>query len=70
MMEDYKTASSPKSVSAATSPIKDTIKHGSGNLVKKLISRDSQTEKYTGFNSSSSSEKVCDMTNSGSYIVV
>ena len=33
-------------------------KVGSRELVKKLISRDVQTEKYAGFNSSSSSEKV------------
>lgn len=57
MMEDDK-LSSPKTFSAATSPIKDTIRHGSRELAKKLISRDVQTEKYAGFNSSSSSEKV------------
>ena len=58
MMEDDKLCS-PKTFSAATSPIKETIRHGSRELVKKLISRDVQTEKYAGgFNSSSSSEKV------------
>ena len=41
------------------SPQKDPVaKVGSRELVKKLISRDVQTEKYAGFNSSSSSEKV------------
>ena len=57
MMEEDK-LTSPKTFSAATSPIKDSIKHGSRELAKKLISRDVQTEKYAGFNSSSSSEKV------------
>lgn len=58
MMEEDKLASS-KAISAATSPVKDSVKHGSRDLAKKLISRDVQTEKYAGFNSSSSSEKVC-----------
>ena len=57
MMEEDKVTSS-KAFSAATSPIKDTIKNGSRELVKKLTSRDVHTEKYAGFNSSSSSEKV------------
>lgn len=66
MMEDDKLCS-PKTFSAATSPIKETIRHGSRELVKKLISRDVQTEKYAGgFNSSSSSEKVCNVTKAGS----
>ena len=63
MMEDDKLCS-PKTFSAATSPIKETIRHGSRELVKKLISRDVQTEKYAGgFNSSSSSEKVKTISN-------
>jgi len=66
MMEDDKLCS-PKTFSAATSPIKETIRHGSRELVKKLISRDVQTEKYAGgFNSSSSSEKVYNVTKAGS----
>jgi hypothetical protein len=57
MMEEDKVTSA-KTFSAATSPIKDTLKNGSRELVKKFTSRDVHTEKYAGLNSSSSSEKV------------
>ena len=57
---------SPKTYSAATSPIKDpfSLRYGSREMAKKLVNRDVQTEKYGGhhggglFHSSSSSEKV------------
>ena len=50
-------------LSAATSPVKESMRSGSRELwAKKLISRDVQTEKYSSaagiFHSSSSSEKV------------
>merc|ERR1719336_1252586 len=62
MMEDEKLCS-PKTFSAATSPIKDTLqlRYDSRELGKKLVSRDVQTDKYSAggiFHSSSSSEKV------------
>ena len=64
MMEDEKLCS-PKTFSAATSPIKDSVQMRYGSrelgLVKKLVNRDVQTEKYQSsgiFHSSSSSEKV------------
>merc|ERR1719150_270933 len=62
MMEDDK-ATSSKTFSAATSPIKDTLqlRYDSRELGKKLVSRDVQTDKYSAggiFHSSSSSEKV------------
>lgn len=63
-MEDEKLCS-PKTFSAATSPIKDShpMRYGSRELglMKKLVNRDVQTEKYQTsgiFHSSSSSEKV------------
>lgn len=58
MMEDDKLGS-PKTFSAATSPIKDTLHLR--ELGKKLVSKDVQTEKYSSsgiFHRSSSSEKV------------
>ena len=62
MMEEDKLCS-PKTFSAATSPIKDTLqlRYDSRELGKKLVSRDVQTDKYSAggiFHSSSSSEKV------------
>ena len=58
MMEDDKLGS-PKTFSAATSPIKDALHLR--ELGKKLVSKDVQTEKYSSsgiFHRSSSSEKV------------
>ena len=62
MMEDDKLGS-PKTFSAATSPIKDTLHLR--ELGKKLVSKDVQTEKYSSsgiFHRSSSSEKVPNQT--------
>ena len=58
MMEDDKLGS-PKTFSAATSPIKETLHLR--ELGKKLVSKDVQTERYSSsgiFHRSSSSEKV------------
>ena len=58
MMEEDK-LSSPKTYSAATSPIKDALQLR--EMRGRLVSKDVQTEKYSGsgiFHHSSSSEKV------------
>ena len=65
MMEEEKLCS-PKTFSAATSPIKDSyqLRYSSREISKKLVNRDVQTDKYkTGtaghaLHSSTSSEKV------------
>ena len=57
---------SPKTHSTATSPIKESLRYGSRELVKKFISRDAQTEHKFPLNSSSSSERVYSVTKGGS----